>query len=1274
MVFGWRSWQAQVQLLAVSFGTETYGNVMLVQDSDAASMEDFIVNGTDDVQAKKKSKKRKKHRQGLWVGLMILLRFVTLGRRPAQRSRQWQLTCGATAPKPPLRPLDQPESVKDALAIFGEAYLNFRQTQELADEDVVEREQDYDPEGDRDVASPIKRRTGQKNITEAYAIEEIEAQYLSSRDDVIREVDIPERIQLQFGDFVNRQPCEEGEALKEAEWIYKNAFSAGNRMSRTTDPILNKFYRDDRDETRFIGAIAATVNLMRWDSDRGDAKKQDIDFSGPRDVPFIAQYRKEAVNYPEILNMHDLWEIKYWDERWFQLQNRKHNLRAGFGMVQDYQTDMMRKIREFAQEKYREDMSISNDEIKQQLKTQIPGMDEFASAHTESVDILIDNSVVDGSSEANPELDDLWLVREMHFELIDEAKSEVELNDIADYFRLHLGGDEELARTSREKMLAWLNHRASEWMLNFSKVTDFDESWRSGIAFRALVYVYARLKSESTGQKDEEHKRLRDFAPTTGSPETVAKNTVENFWIAQEEAEKLGVDLGFDAIDFCRCKNPYHRLRRDYYNILLGDIVSDEHDRASETVSVCSVNRLDSAVVVKTLRLFMERCVEMEMEIGIRGQVPELVSVTAPRGQGKASAMYEVCKKAGVLSVTKDFGLTAEQIGGNLRDHFMNFVPIDSPKEPLETAEDYTGSLGDAEKVLKLAQNCLALEIAHDPLVRDTLRQVYLGRVTVTVRPTPPGKTSIEDWHPYARYKYLTHKLVKHLKDDDYLWITKAVKEGVLTVTFSAEPDAEACQRLYLPITEKFWEDVEASFCSDSTDMLSTQWNDIRRETLRIAITKYLFPLFEKEVRQRLREEAIRYVIECCANAVRVKINRAPFQTFGSKDEDEEDEGVRVIAFNLAEDNEDTSIAAILDGKGEVVDHSAFQWLLLSKNSSWAGDGKRRSKDWEKLRRMVIEHAPELAVIGVTGRKCEHFQRDFDEMLASIYNEFGSSATRVSTELEDVRLARIFSTSDVGKNLLKDYDARLRTAIMLGRQMQSPQLAYASVCNRDMDILSLDLHPLKSMVPPKKLMEALEQELITVINRSGMDINAAVVRPHVALGIPFIAGLGNRKAVGLLDAIRASSDTNSRLYSREQLLDPSLSGIGPVVARVCSGFLYFAADSTVTLGCTPLDSTRIHPANYDIATKIAKDALGIVPNQQDGDTGLADEDMEAISDVLHDPTKLSGLNLDDFAGALKEMGFGDLTKTVQDIRAEFENPFRDTRLEYKPPNTAQLFE
>ena len=29
-----------------------------------------------------------------------------------------------------------------------------------------------------------------------------------------------------------------------------------------------------------------------------------IDVSGPRDVPFIAQYRKELVNFPHILNMH----------------------------------------------------------------------------------------------------------------------------------------------------------------------------------------------------------------------------------------------------------------------------------------------------------------------------------------------------------------------------------------------------------------------------------------------------------------------------------------------------------------------------------------------------------------------------------------------------------------------------------------------------------------------------------------------------------------------------------------------------------------------------------------------------------------------------------------------------------------------------------------------------------------------------------------------------------------------------------------------------------
>ena len=91
-----------------------------------------------------------------------------------------------------------------------------------------------------------------------------------------------------------------------------------------------------------------------------------------------------------------------------------------------------------------------------------------------------------------------------------------------------------------------------------------------------------------------------------------------------------------------------------------------------------------------------------------------------------------------------------------------------------------TSSLNQPQKVLDAAQRCMALEVAHDPLVRATLRDTYEKRAMLTVRPV--SNKTVEDWNPFARFRYITDKPIGSLRDDDFLWITKGSNEGCVIV------------------------------------------------------------------------------------------------------------------------------------------------------------------------------------------------------------------------------------------------------------------------------------------------------------------------------------------------------------------------------------------------------------------------------------------------------------------------------------------------------------
>lgn len=101
-----------------------------------------------------------------------------------------------------------------------------------------------------------------------------------------------------------------------------------------------------------------------------------------------------------------------------------------------------------------------------------------------------------------------------------------------------------------------------------------------------------------------------------------------------------------------------------------------------------------------------------------------------------------------------------------------------------------------------------------------------------------------------------------------------------------------------------------------------------------------------------------------------------------------------------------------------------------------------------------------------------------------------------------------------------------------------------------------------------------------------------------------------------------------------------------------------------------LDDTRIHPENYDIARKMAADAMEIDEEDEQGQ----DVKSHAVHELLHDDVrKLDELSLDDFANELLVHLQRRKRFALYSIRDELKKPYAELRQPFRTPDPTDIF-
>ncbi|XP_051159276.1 transcription elongation factor SPT6-like isoform X2 [Leptopilina boulardi] len=619
---------------------------------------------------------------------------------------------------------------------------------------------------------------------------------------------------------------------------------------------------------------------------------------------------------------------------------------------------------------------------------------------------------------------------------------------------------------------------------------------------------------------------------------------------------------------------------------------------------------------------------------------------------------YSICKKAGLHSLSKRFGLTPEHFAENLRDNYQRHEVDQEDADPLTVAIEYCGQkFSTPEETIKAAQLMVAIQLAREPLVRKTIRDMYMERAKLSVRPTKKGIKEIDENHPVYSMKYLKDKPIRDFVGDQFLKLVIAEQDKLITMSFSDSFEGNT--------SNNYIDEVKQLYYRDEFSKTVQEWNALRVASVEMALTKMVVPDLKKELKATLLAEAKECVMRSCCRKMYNWLKIAPYTCEFPEEEDEEwdtSKGLRVMGIAYVPDESEAPFACIVAPDGECTDFLKIPHILKRKNSPRESEKIMKEADLLAIRNFIATKKPHLIVIGGETRDSQMIQADIRDTVLTLVDE--EQFPNVQVEICDNEFSKVYANSNKGITDFRDYSLQLRQAISLARRMQDPLLEFSQLCTSDNEILCLKYHQLQDQFAPEDLLENIYLEFVNRVNEVGVDINKAVQQAYFSNIVQFVCGLGSRKGQALLKILK---QTNQRLENRTQLV--TVCHMGPKVFINCAGFIKIDTNSlgdSTEAYVEVLDGSRVHPETYEWARKMAVDAL----EYDDEDANPAG----ALEEILEAPERLKDLDLDAFAEELDRQGFGNKSITLYDIRAELNSRYKDLRATYQSPNPETLFD
>lgn len=601
-------------------------------------------------------------------------------------------------------------------------------------------------------------------------------------------------------------------------------------------------------------------------------------------------------------------------------------------------------------------------------------------------------------------------------------------------------------------------------------------------------------------------------------------------------------------------------------------------------------------------------------------------------------AKFERIKASKAQKIIEAFGMQAQEIGENMKaSQRLNFS--DDPREtPKELAKSLVGDDASEEAINQLlsdAQQLFVADIVHNPIIRSTLREQYMERAKINVVLNDKGRKKIGEIGPYADLKYAINRTPQYFREypDVYLRMLMAESDGLLEA------------RVMLSERDSPLDMVYGLFASDNVSDTAKLWNDFRKSILKQALSQ-LNKMVCRWMKETLRQSCMDEVFTMVRQSFSRKIDQAPFVPYGYSS------GTlpRVLAISggNCQFGQDAILCAFVDDDGQ------------PKEFHKLGDPPS-SEFKQKLLEIIKARDPDvIAIAGFTvnsNRLYEILRQFIEQENLVVENEDQKTTAPLPLVWVNDEVARVYQNAK-GAEEFSDQPPLGRYCVALARYLQSPLYEYAALGMRE--LCSLHHHDLQHLLPAEMLELAIETAFVDIVNVVGVDINEAIRDTYLSHVVPYVCGLGPRKAQGMMQMIQSS--LSGFLSNRAELITGGI--VGRVVFINCAAFIKIPLDSNMSASSRmdeerskePLDATRVHPEDYPLARKMAADALDL--DEED----LAQDESAVVTQLFNEGAeKVNDLVLEEYADELEKKLGHKKRFTLEAIRQELISPFGEQR-------------
>ncbi|RMY74715.1 hypothetical protein D0863_03078 [Hortaea werneckii] len=632
-----------------------------------------------------------------------------------------------------------------------------------------------------------------------------------------------------------------------------------------------------------------------------------------------------------------------------------------------------------------------------------------------------------------------------------------------------------------------------------------------------------------------------------------------------------------------------------------------------------------------------------------------------------AKGLWDKIRAGSAYHLVRAFGITADALAVNI-DNGPKTYTEDPDKRPDDLADTLIQEpeFRTSEDVLKAAKSMFIEELCSSPRFRRFMRKTYFERLVFDVKRTEKGVKVIDEEHPYYEFKYLRNWEARNFlldRPELFLKMLKAESEGLVEVIVRIQGE------------KQFRADLHKAILSDNFSEVADAWNQLRKEIMDKSLAR-LHVFIARGVKDTIKNECENMLAANCRKAYTDRLDQAPYRPTGMM------LGTvpRVLALSNGAGNRGDAICwAYMEENGRVQENGKFTDLRLGNQEKFIPEGK----DVAAFVELVERRKPDvLAVSGwsVETRKLYKELQDVIEakkLMGAPYEDPEDDSERqdpLDVFIVNDECARLYHTSKRAESDHPGLPPLTRYAIALARYMQHPIREYAAL-GRDISSISFDPH--QHLIPMDKLLKYLETSMVDMVNLVGVDINDAAHDSYTANLLPYVCGLGPRKAAQMLKVI---SQNGGEVINRadlagdvERQIKPAAS---PVVWVNCASFIMITFADVEQEGpeADYLDNTRIHPEDYDLARKIAADALEL-----DEEDVKAEVDEFGPSAVVRrlvkedQQDKVNDLVLEQYAEQLEKQMSQRKRATLETIRAELISPYEELRHNFQDLGTEQIF-